>query len=268
MQILDDLPMEKRDPNGPLRMPVLEKVKEQGIVAHGKIESGCIKIGDKIMVSPSGYPAQVGAILDHKNENVMFARPGENVQITLIHITEEGMISKGDVISSRENPTPVTMMIEAEIDLLELLPQKPIVTKGYQCIMHCHTFADDITIEQLINVQEMNNATGKLEENTKPKFARSTQSCRVRISTKTPLAMEKYDVFPQLGRFTLRDEGRTIAVGKILKYKPHKVHSSIQVAGDKNQQETKSDKNEALVFDMDKGEVQKAAKKLDAIAEE
>lgn len=68
MQILDDLPVEKRDPNAALRIPVLEKVKEQGVVAHGKIESGTIHIGDKIMVSPSGYPAQVGAILDHKNE--------------------------------------------------------------------------------------------------------------------------------------------------------------------------------------------------------
>ena len=27
---------------------------------------------------------------------------------------------------------------------------------------------------------------------------------------------------PQLGRFTLRDEGKTIAVGKILRYKPSK----------------------------------------------
>lgn len=181
------------------------------------------------------------------------------------------MISKGDVISSREQPTPVTMVIEAEMELLELLPQKPIVTKGYQCIMHCHTFADDITIEQLIMVQEENKTTGKMEENMKPKFARSMQKCRVRISTKVPLAMEKYDVFPQLGRFTLRDEGRTIAVGRILKYKPHKVQSSIQVAADKTQpqaQDSKPDKNEALVFDMEKGDVQKAPKKLDAIAEE
>lgn len=40
MEILDDLPVEDRDPNGPLRIPILERVKEQGIVAHGKIESG------------------------------------------------------------------------------------------------------------------------------------------------------------------------------------------------------------------------------------
>jgi peptide chain release factor subunit 3 len=29
--------------------------------------------------------------------------------------------------------------------------------------------------------------------------------------------MEPFKRFPQLGRFTLRDEGRTIAVGKVLK---------------------------------------------------
>jgi len=92
MTILDNLPVEKRDPNGPLRMPILERVKDQGVVAHGKIESGMINIGDKVTISPSGYPAQIGGILDHKNEQVKFARPGENVQITLIHITEEGMI--------------------------------------------------------------------------------------------------------------------------------------------------------------------------------
>lgn len=108
MNILDDLPVETRDANGPVRIPILDKVKDQGIVAHGKIESGTIRIGDKISISPSGYPAQVGQILDHKNESVKFARPGENVQITLVHINDEAMINKGDVISMREQVTPVT----------------------------------------------------------------------------------------------------------------------------------------------------------------
>jgi peptide chain release factor subunit 3 len=29
--------------------------------------------------------------------------------------------------------------------------------------------------------------------------------------------MEAFKVFPQMGRFTLRDEGKTIAIGKVLK---------------------------------------------------
>lgn len=255
MEILDNLPVENRDENAALRMPILEKVKEQGVVAHGKIESGKVAVGDKIMISPSGFPAQIKEILDHKNESVAFARPGENVQITLIHINDEGMISKGDVISGRENVTPVTKMFEAEMDLLEMLPQKPILSKGYSCVMHCHTFADDIVIEAIMDIKELNTVSGEMEINPKARFARSHQQCRVRISTAVPLAMEKYEVFPQLGRFTLRDEGRTIAVGKILKYKPHKVVSSIQVAG-AQQQENKADKNKALVFDMDSGKVE------------
>jgi len=177
------------------------------------------------------------------------------------------MIQKGDVISDREKVTPVTMIFEAEMELLELLPQKPILSKGYSCIMHCHTFADDITVEALLDVYEKDN---KEERDAKAKFARSLQCCRVRISTKVPLAMEKFDVFPQLGRFTLRDEGRTIAVGQITKYKPHKVTSSIQVAGAPAQQQNqqdKSDKNQALVFDMESGQVAQQKKQLDAIPE-
>jgi hypothetical protein len=71
-----------------------------------------------------------------------------------------------------------------------------------------------------------------------------------------------------LGRFTLRDEGRTIAVGKILKYKPHKVESSIQVAGLPAGTSKAADKNEALVFDMESGQTSTAKKALDSIAEE
>jgi peptide chain release factor subunit 3 len=57
MQILDELPTEKRDENGPLRIPILDKMKDAGVIAHGKIESGTVRIGDKIMISPSMLPA-------------------------------------------------------------------------------------------------------------------------------------------------------------------------------------------------------------------
>ena len=50
--------MNQRDPNGPLRIPIIDKTKEAGIViAYGKVESGMVRLGDKIMISPSGYPA-------------------------------------------------------------------------------------------------------------------------------------------------------------------------------------------------------------------
>ena len=40
------------------------------------------------------------------------------------------------------------------------------------------------------------------------------------IETRVPVCLEKYDFIEHMGRFTLRDEGRTIAMGKVLRYKP------------------------------------------------
>ena len=70
-----------------------------------------------------------------------------------------------------------------------------------------------------------------------------------------PIALEKFNVIPSLGRFTLRDEGKTIAVGKVLKYKPYKVESGVVVAGAQAEKvvDAKPDKNATLVFDMETG---------------
>jgi len=35
------------------------------------------------------------------------------------------------------------------------------------------------------------------------------------IETVQPVCVERFVDYPQLGRFTLRDEGRTIAIGKV-----------------------------------------------------
>ncbi|KAJ3130013.1 translation termination factor GTPase eRF3, partial [Physocladia obscura] len=50
-----------------------------------------------------------------------------------------------------------------------------------------------------------------------PQFVRQGDACIARIRSEVPICLETYDDYPQLGRFTLRDEGKTIAVGKITK---------------------------------------------------
>jgi peptide chain release factor subunit 3 len=57
IQILDKLPFKERDPNDPLRIPIIDKMTDKGVIAHGKIESGMVRVGDKVMISPSGYHA-------------------------------------------------------------------------------------------------------------------------------------------------------------------------------------------------------------------
>lgn len=66
MQILEDLPLETRFPNGPLRIPILDKMKDKDLIVHGKVENGTINLGDKLAMMPSGVPAQVMGLLDGK----------------------------------------------------------------------------------------------------------------------------------------------------------------------------------------------------------
>jgi len=52
---------------------------------------------------------------------------------------------------------PVTDIFEAEVDILELLEYKPILSKGYTCIMHMHTFNDEIVVKDIISSTETND---------------------------------------------------------------------------------------------------------------
>ena len=54
MQVLDDLPLPPRNESAPLRVPVMDKMQDRGVVVFGKIESGIIKLGDLLKLMPSG----------------------------------------------------------------------------------------------------------------------------------------------------------------------------------------------------------------------
>lgn len=86
--------------------------------------------------------------------------------------------------------------------------------------MHIHTFNDEVIIKDIVKSYEKNDR-GEITEKHKPQFARSQTKIIARVAPKNPIALEKFDTIQQMGRFTLRDEGRTICVGKVLKYKPY-----------------------------------------------
>lgn len=79
MDILDGIKLEERFPDGPLRIPILDKMKDKDLIAHGKVENGTIRLGDKLSIMPSGNLAQVMGLLDAKGQTVLYAKPGENV---------------------------------------------------------------------------------------------------------------------------------------------------------------------------------------------
>jgi peptide chain release factor subunit 3 len=85
-----------------------------------------------------------------------------------------------------------------------------------------HTVADEAEIKDILVSYEKNDR-GDVVEKIKPQFAMSNTRIICRIQTRIPIPLEKHDTIAQMGRFTLRDEGKTIALGKVLKYKPAKI---------------------------------------------
>ncbi len=57
-------------------------------------------------------------------------------------------------------------------------------------------------------------ATGRKSKKP-PQFAKRGQKIVALIETTELVCVERFSDYPQLGRFTLRDEGKTIAIGKV-----------------------------------------------------
>jgi len=156
--------------------------------------------------------------------------------------------------------------------VLDLVDYKPILTKGYTCMMHIHTYHDEIIIKDIVKAWEKNDR-GIVTEKSKPQFVRSQTRILCRIQTKGPVSLEKFDVIQQMGRFTLRDEGKTICVGKVLKYKPFDKKTTGgpattgQTAGAAAAQAKTVNASSDMVYDYETGEMRPKKPDLDKIAE-
>jgi len=170
-EALDMIETEKRDPNGELRIPIIDKLKDGGTVVYGKVESGTVRIGDKLVIAPNGHLAQVLTIYDPKENIVSSAGPGENIKLK-INIGDEEQVQKGYVFCAREKMMPATDLIQAEVDILEIPESKKLMTKGYSCMMHIHSHSDEVLIKDITkSVEKVDKGEDIVK--LKPKFTKS-----------------------------------------------------------------------------------------------
>lgn len=147
----------------------------------------------------------------------MYASVGENVKIIPKGL-EDNDIDRGYVICNTESLCAITELFIAELTLLKLPEDKQILSQGYTCILHMHTSVNEIEIEEVEAI--MDPESKKL---TRVSFLKTGQTGVVKISIKSPLCLEKFEMIEQLGRFTIRDGGETIGYGKVKKIKPFTV---------------------------------------------
>lgn len=213
LEILDSmLPFERLNEK-PLRIPVLDKIREEGkMMILGKIETGILKLGDEIVCHPNNIKMQVYQIMNN-DLNLEIAKPGENLKIYVkMNFSEEEYISKGNMITHSKNQCTVTSDFVAKIYIRELTENVKIFSEGAQCVIHLGLITEEIKISKLL--EKIDNR-GKIIEKL-PKFVLQNSFVIAHITFSKAQCIEKFDDFERLGLFVLRNEGKTIGLGKII----------------------------------------------------
>ncbi|XP_060884442.1 eukaryotic peptide chain release factor GTP-binding subunit ERF3A isoform X2 [Labrus mixtus] len=211
---LDSLPNFTRSNDGPVRLPIVDKYKDMGTVILGKLESGCISKAQQLVMMPNRHTVEVLSLLSDDVETDD-ASPGENLKLRLKGIEEEEILP-GFILCSPDNLCHSGRTFDAQIVIIE---HKSIICPGYNAVLHIHTCIEEVQITALICL--VDKKTGD-KSKTRPRFVKQDQVCIARLRAAGVICLETFKDFPQMGRFTLRDEGKTIAIGKVLKLVPEK----------------------------------------------
>ncbi|XP_070580082.1 eukaryotic peptide chain release factor GTP-binding subunit ERF3A-like [Ptychodera flava] len=206
---LESLPPLTRSSDGPLRLPVTDKYKDMGTILLGKVESGSISKGQSVVLMPNKSQVEVIAVISDEEE-VSTALTGENVKIKVKGVEEEDVLS-GFVLCDTINTCHTGKVFDAQIVIIEY---KSIICPGFNAVMHIHSCVEEVQLVSLLALVDRKSGT---KSKQKPRFVKQDQIVIARLETAGVICMETFKDFPQMGRFTLRDEGRTIAIGKVLK---------------------------------------------------
>ena len=125
-------------------------------------------------------------------------------------------IKKGDVIGRPTHPPTVAEEFTAQIAVLN---HPTAITVGYQPVLHCHTAQVACSVTQII--AKLDPKTGAKVENVE--FLKNGDVAFVKFKPTKLMVVEKASEFSQLGRFAIRDMGRTVAAGLVTDVVPKKL---------------------------------------------
>ncbi|MEA9577468.1 sulfate adenylyltransferase subunit CysN [Xanthomonas nasturtii] len=206
LQHLDSVQLEPPDADSGLRLPVqwVNRPNSQFRGYAGTIAAGQVRVGDAVVVVPSGRRSQVAAVLD-ANGAVASARAGQAVTLTL---RDEIDISRGDIIAAIDDPPEVADQFAAHLlwmDDAALLPGRPYWLKiGTRTVT---VSVSEIKHKVDVNTQER-LAAKRLELN-------EVGYCNLALDE--PIAFAPYARNRVLGGFILidRQSNATVAAGTL-----------------------------------------------------
>jgi bifunctional enzyme CysN/CysC len=189
----------------PLRFPVQDVYKfDQRRIIAGRIESGILRVGDRLLFSPSNRSACVKSIeVWSSDTECLEARAGQSVAITL---DEQIFIERGEMVSHETLPPMLSTVFRAT---LFWLAQEPLeVDRTYKLKLGTREARVRVqSIERIIDTDTLAGHPGdRVERNG---VGEVVLRCR------EILALDEYRDLARTGRFALVDDYDTVAGGVI-----------------------------------------------------
>jgi elongation factor 1-alpha len=211
LEQIDKFPAPEKPTNLPMRMPIQDVYEITGIgtVPVGKIETGVMKIGQKIVVLPgrsgTGIQGEVRSIEAH-HEQLTEGEAGDNVGVNLRGVGKKDM-ARGDVICDAAKPAKIVEEFEAQVAIIN---HPTVIAKGYTPVFHVHTAQVPCQFVEL--KARLDPATGQVAQ-ANPDFLKNGDVAIVKIKPIGNLVMETVADNPYMARFAIRDAGITVAAG-------------------------------------------------------
>ena len=208
LEAIELLNVPKKPTDKPLRLPVQDvySISGIGVVPVGKVETGIMKIGDKIVAVPGregkGVQGEVKTVEMH-HEQVQQAGPGDNVGFSVRGFGKKDL-ARGDVIGPSSEAPSVAEEFTAKIAVLN---HPTVITIGYTPVLHIHTAQVAATIVEIIDKTTAGVTTEK------PDFLKNGDAATVRLKPVQALSLEPATTIPEMSRFAIRDSGVTVAAG-------------------------------------------------------
>jgi bifunctional enzyme CysN/CysC len=188
----------------PLRLPIQDVYKfDERRILVGRIESGRLRVGDRLLFSPSNKTAVVSSIEGWNQPPILEAHAGQSVGFTL---DEQLFVERGEIVSHVDNPPVETNVFRGRLFWLGRTPLKA----GDQYRLKLATREVPVTIQNIERVIDADNLS-MLQSSEVPRHGIGEVILRARGM----LALDESARLARTGRFALSD-GQNILAGGLI----------------------------------------------------
>merc|ERR1712051_566980 len=194
LEVLDTIKPPKRPTDKPLRLPLQDVYKIQGIgtVPVGRVETGILKPGMVVRFAPTGLSAECKSVEMH-HEQLESAKPGDNVGFNIKGLSVK-QINRGNVASdSKKAPAQPVRRFLAQVIVLK----HKQIKSGYTPVLDCHTAHIACKFNTVLS--KLDARTGKVSA-LLPSAVKTGDAAMVALTPTKPLCLEAYSDFAPLGR--------------------------------------------------------------------